>query len=86
VEVVVVPTLTVRNLDPEIKDALKALGAEHGRSMEAEARVILAMAVLGRSSEADHGLGSRIRARFETLDWDGGVRLDDDPRAAAFDA
>ncbi|WP_397545227.1 FitA-like ribbon-helix-helix domain-containing protein [Salinibacterium sp.] len=42
---VVVPTLTVRNLDSETKDALKALGVEHGRSTEAEARVILASAV-----------------------------------------
>nr|WP_309620172.1 hypothetical protein [Salinibacterium sp.] len=80
------PTLTVRNLDSETKDALKALGVEHGRSMEAEARVILASAVRARSGEAAPGLGSRIRERFATLDWDGGSRLDDKPRAVAFDA
>ena len=75
-EVVAVPTLTVRNLDLDITEALKALGAEHGRSMEAEARVILATAVRARSDDAAQGLGSRIRARFEALPWDGDVRLE----------
>ena len=79
-------TLTVRNLDPETKDALKALGVEHGRSMEAEARVILATAVHAHRAEGAPGLGSRIRSRFTGLDWDGGTRLDDKPRAADFDA
>ena len=38
-------SLTARNLDSEIVIALKALGAAHGRSLEAEVRVILAAAV-----------------------------------------
>jgi plasmid stability protein len=40
--------LTVRNLDPETTSALKELSAKHGRSMEAEVRVILAEAVQRR--------------------------------------
>ena len=78
-------TLTVRNLDPETTNALKALGAEHGRSMEAEVRVILAAAVRARKSEAADGLGSRIRARFDGIEWNGGARRGDQPRAADLD-
>lgn len=37
--------LTVRNLDPGVKDRLRKRAAEHGRSMEAEVREILAAAV-----------------------------------------
>ncbi len=33
-------TLTIRNLDPAIKERLRVRAAEHGRSMEAEVRVI----------------------------------------------
>jgi plasmid stability protein len=80
------PTLTVRNLDPQVTDALKALGAEHGRSMEAEARLILAHAVQPRPSGAAGGLGSQIRARFIGLDWDSGTRPGDAARAADFGA
>ena len=79
-------TLTVRNLDPETTIALKALGAEHGRSMEAEVRLILTAAVRGRLSGEAEGLGSRIRNRFAAIEWDGEGRRDDVPRAAAFDA
>ena len=84
-EVVTMSTLTVRNLDSETTIALKALGAEHGRSMEAEVRVILAAAVRARTSEAVEGLGSRIRTRFDGIEWDGGARRDDRPRAADVD-
>lgn len=79
-------TLTVRNLDPETTSALKALSAKHGRSMEAEVRVILAEAVRRRRDEGVEGLGSRIRARFTGIDWDAGTRRDDLPRAAHFDS
>jgi antitoxin FitA len=37
--------LTVRDLDPEVKEKLRRRAARHGRSMEAEARSILAAAV-----------------------------------------
>lgn len=37
-------SIVVRNLDPDVKRALAARAAEHGRSMEAEARDILGRA------------------------------------------
>jgi plasmid stability protein len=36
--------LTVRDLDPEVKEKLRQRAARHGRSMEAEVRLILAAA------------------------------------------
>lgn len=38
-------TVTVRGLDPEVLHRLKIRAATHGRSMEAEVRAILALAV-----------------------------------------
>lgn len=38
-------TITVRNLDPEVRRRLKVRAARSGRSMEAEARAILSDAV-----------------------------------------
>jgi hypothetical protein len=35
------PTITIRNLDEQVKQRLRVLAAEHGRSMEAEARAII---------------------------------------------
>ena len=53
--------LTVRNLDPEVKEKLRQRAARHGRSMEAEARLILAAAV-----EADESVDliASIRKHF----------------------
>jgi len=39
-------TLTIRNLDKEVKQKLRIQAAQHQRSMEAEARVILEKGVL----------------------------------------
>jgi plasmid stability protein len=82
VEVVRISTLTVRNLDPEITDAIKALGVEHGRSMEAEARVLLAEAV-GKRANGSRGLAARIHARFAELEVEDGWADDLRPRDAA---
>ncbi len=38
-------TLTIRNLDEPVKQKLRVQAASHGRSMEAEARAILTLAV-----------------------------------------
>jgi plasmid stability protein len=78
-------TLTIRGLDEETHRRLRVLAAEHGRSMEAEVRAILAERL--SAPEPEYGLGSRIHARFAEL---GGVDLelpprDDMPRAAVFD-
>ena len=37
--------LTIRGLDDDVRDKLRVRAAEHGRSMEAEARAILTEAV-----------------------------------------
>lgn len=57
-------TLTVRNLDEAVKARLRVRAAEHGRSMEAEARAILRDALLG---PAPARLGTRIHERFAGL-------------------
>lgn len=43
------PTLTVRQLEDDVYKGLKAQAESRGRSMEAEARDILAAAVRGRA-------------------------------------
>jgi len=69
--------LTIRNLDPAIKERLRVRAAQHGRSMEAEARGIL-QSVLKPSETSDkRSLYDRIRARFAPL---GGFDLDLPPR------
>jgi|LakMenE18May11ns_1017448.scaffolds.fasta_scaffold9608153_3 plasmid stability protein len=37
-------TITIRNLDKEVKQRLRVMAAQHGKSMEAEARDILTRA------------------------------------------
>jgi plasmid stability protein len=64
-------TLTIRDLDEELRASLRVRAARHGRSMEAEVREILRDA-LARPVPADQ-LGSRIRQRFATL---GGAELE----------
>jgi len=55
-------SITIRNLDDGVKTRLRVQAAEHGRSMEEEARVILHEAV-GRKPGPEN-LASIIRARF----------------------
>jgi plasmid stability protein len=65
-----VATLTIRNLDDDVKAGLSLRAARHGRSMEEEVRQILKQAV--QSPADDKGLGSRIHNRFAAL---GGAEL-----------
>jgi plasmid stability protein len=58
-------TLTIRNVEPVIKDKLRMAAAANGRSMEEEVRIILRN-VLAQSSPSS-GLGSHIHARFAAL-------------------
>lgn len=79
-------TLTIRGLDREMHARLRVRAAQHGRSMEAEVRAILAEYLAAPAP--DFGLGSRIHARFAAL---GGEGLDlpardEPPRAAVFGA
>ncbi|BBP61618.1 plasmid stabilization protein [Pseudomonas sp. St316] len=64
-------SITIRNLDDQIKEQLRITAAHNGHSMEEEARLILARALATVSPAG--GLGSRIRNRFSDL---GGVELD----------
>jgi plasmid stability protein len=56
-------TLTIRNIDPAIKERLRVRAAERGRSMEAELRVILAEAI-GTAPPQQVNLAEAIRRRF----------------------
>ena len=46
-------TITIRNLDDEIKRKLRLRAARHDRSMEAEARAILAKAMLSPEEDEE---------------------------------
>lgn len=58
--------LLVRQLDLAVKEALRRRARRHGRSMEAEARLILAQALASEdaANSSRPGLGSRMMALF----------------------
>jgi antitoxin FitA len=60
-------TLTVRNLDEDLKTRLRVRAAQHGRSMEAEVREILRESL---APSQPRGIGSRIHARLAGLGLD----------------
>lgn len=69
-------TITVRNLSDDVQRKLKQRAAENNRSMEAEARAIIAAAV----GEGGFGVAwLELSAKF------GGVDLDLPPRSAPRD-
>ncbi len=57
-------SITIRNLDPAIKEKLRVRAAQHGHSMEAEARRILKTALANAARSPERNLYERIRARF----------------------
>lgn len=61
-------SLTIRNLDDELKTLLRLRAARHGASMEQEARDILRQAVAGKP--AGEGFAGRIHQRFAALKVD----------------
>ena len=70
-------TLTIRNVDPAIKERLRVRAARNGRSMEAELRAILTDAIASAPSR-EVNLAEAIRRRFAPF---GGVELELPPRA-----
>lgn len=65
-------TLTIRNIDPEVKERLRVRAAINGRSMEAELRAIIIEAVeLDRGREVN--LTEAIQRRLAPV---GGVELE----------
>ena len=71
-------SITIRNLDDEVKTHLRVRAASNGRSMEEEARLILRDAV-GRKPSS-RNLVSIIRSHFGPTD---GVDLELPPREPA---
>ena len=63
-------SITIRNLDDDVKTRLRIQASANGRSMEEEARLILRAAVERRAGPTN--LASAIRARFAPF---GGVEL-----------
>ena len=68
-------SLTIRNLDNNLKAQLRLRAAQHGCSMEAEVRSILSQSLLPIGDGSNFVV--RIRKRFETL---GGESLSIPPR------
>jgi plasmid stability protein len=64
-------SITIRNIDDSLKQSLRIRAAEHGHSMEEEARNILRQA-MGRAAPPQN-LGEAIHRRFAAI---GGVELD----------
>lgn len=71
-------TITVRNLDDEIKELLRISAAKNGHSMEEEARMILKQALVKKPPR--YGLGTRMHQYFAEF---GGVELEIPPRDEA---
>lgn len=57
------PTITIRNLEEQVKQRLRILAAEHGRSMEAEARDILTRETLTRNQSRRSEVSSNRRQK-----------------------
>jgi len=71
-------SMTIRNIDEALKRRLRMQAAEHGRSMEEEARDIL-RAALSTEASRPTNIAASIRARFAPL---GGIDLALEPREA----
>jgi plasmid stability protein len=70
-------SITIRNLDDQVKSQLRIAAARHGCSMEEEVRRILRRTLM---TESDKGqFGSRIHQRFTKL---GGIDLPEVKRSA----
>ena len=69
-------SITIRNLDDDVKTRLRKRAAGNGRSMEEEARLILADAV-GREAAPAKGLGTALHELFKPFH---GAELELPPR------
>lgn len=65
-------SITVRNLDEELKARLRVRAADHRHSVEEEVREILRTA-LAEPDDTAQDLAARIRRRFQPI---GGVELE----------
>jgi plasmid stability protein len=60
-------SITIRKLDPAIKERLRIRAAQHGHSMEAEVRDILNSVLKDAGRTPARNLYERIRVRLEPL-------------------
>jgi antitoxin FitA len=65
-------SMTIRNIDEQLKARLRVQAAHHGRSMEDEARDILRSALSTQGEDSGQNLIDSIRRRMTPL---GGVDL-----------
>jgi antitoxin FitA len=70
-------SLTIRNIDPTVKERLRVRAARHGRSMEEEARRIL-----GEACGPEDRPQTLADIALELFGPEGGVELDIPPRHA----
>lgn len=73
-------SITIRNLEPGIKQRLRLRAARHGHSMEAEARAILYHGLVHEPGGGELNLAEAIRRRMAPL---GGVELEAEAREPA---
>lgn len=66
-------SITIRSLDRGLKERLRVRAAQNGRSMEAEARLILETTLAPRDVPPAQHLFDRVQARFAAF---GGADLD----------
>ncbi|MCF2133822.1 MULTISPECIES: FitA-like ribbon-helix-helix domain-containing protein [Mycetohabitans] len=66
-------SMTIRNLDEGLKMRLRVQAAQHGHSMEEEARDILRAALFTESASSQQNLAQAIRSRLQSI---GGVELE----------
>jgi antitoxin FitA len=70
-------SITIRNLDPAVQERLRVRAAQHGRSVEAEARRILQDTLKAPPRKPTRSFYDRIHDRFAAL---GGLELELPPR------
>ena len=61
------PSMTIRNIDEQLKSRLRVQAAHHGRSMEDEARDILRVALSTQGEATGQKLIESIRRRITPL-------------------
>jgi plasmid stability protein len=66
-------SITIRKLDPALKETLRIRAAQHGHSMEAEVRSILQAALKAPARGPESNLYERIRALVDPV---GGIDLE----------
>jgi len=71
-------SITIRNVDGALRTRLRLRAAQHGRSLQDEAREILRTGLSRNPAQATN-LAAAIRSRFAPL---GGVELPPTPRQA----